>query len=597
MDHRLFSIFRSTLLLLVCQIFLVTAATAGNLGVWDGVMSDDPSEEHSYTFTTEQDGTVTFVITMAPTMVSQYASISIIDANGEYFGKTYLTQNPKTVSYQLAPGDFSISISKGRSDIYGEYSIDAEFSAAGPNVSESENNDALTTATAMADTIVYGAIGYTRTKETYDNSDFYQIDLPGDGELTITVTSPETLTSTQNTILGIYDPAGNRLDYGFINETSENVTFRLTEGTYYLRMYLTLQGYYGGYALEFDHVEAINDSLETEINDDFSRADPVYGRVINGAIGYNREEISDERDIDVEDWFEFEFEGGDATFKVTVPESLASSNTTFSVFDSTGSRIDFMYLSTTEKTLNISDLDSGTYYISVYISRWGSYWGGYTIGISGTSTRVNISGMDLNGGQLPEANTPFTVTADAAHIDGYTLYYKFYYRANYGTVDYDTSTWNVVQDYSTSDSAQFNFSEDGDYIIVIRAVTDPNNESTALPIVGQAITVGNPGKVFIDSLYHDAVSGIRPNVPVTFTVQASTESGDTIYYQFYYCANYGTSDYETTPWTKVRSYTTDNTCSFTFPTAGDYIVVVRAVTDPENEPASLPIIGCTVNVN
>ncbi len=46
----------------------------------------------------------------------------------------------------------------------------------------------------------------------------------------------------------------------------------------------------------------------------------------------------------------------------------------------------------------------------------------------------------------------------------------------------------------------------------------------------------------------------------------------------------------------LQAYSTSNTCQYTFPSQGDYVVVVRAVTDPENEPDALPITGQTVSV-
>jgi hypothetical protein len=79
-------------------------------------------------------------------------------------------------------------------------------------------------------------------------------------------------------------------------------------------------------------------------------------------------------------------------------------------------------------------------------------------------------------------------------------------------------------------------------------------------------------------------------------VNASNSSGGDIYYKWFYCANYGTPEYDSSPWVVVQNYSTDNTCHYTFPSTGKYIIVVRAVTDPNNEPGKLPIIGSVVDV-
>jgi hypothetical protein len=84
---------------------------------------------------------------------------------------------------------------------------------------------------------------------------------------------------------------------------------------------------------------------------------------------------------------------------------------------------------------------------------------------------------------------------------------------------------------------------------------------------------------------------------VTYSVSATSESTQTLYYQFYYRANYGNSNYENTQWTVMQPYSTSSTCDYVFPEPGEYIVVARAVKDPSNEPAALPITGTYVNVN
>lgn len=216
---------------------------------------------------------------------------------------------------------------------------------------------------------------------------------------------------------------------------------------------------------------------------------------------------------------------------------------------------------------------------------------------SSTGSSVCIKSMTVSPTTNAQVGSPVTVTVDASSSGGQSVYYKFFYCGNYGTASYDTSPWVVVQNYSTTNSANFNFPSAGNYIIVVRAVTDPNNEPVDFSIIGEAVTVGNSNQVIISSFTSNVTPSTKALDTVTFTASARTQSGAPIYYEFYYCGNYGTNSYASTPWTKVQSYSTNNSCPITFPSAGNYVVVVRAVTNPSSQPAALPIVGTVVRVN
>ncbi|MFH0725056.1 MAG: YbhB/YbcL family Raf kinase inhibitor-like protein [Pseudomonadota bacterium] len=230
--------------------------------------------------------------------------------------------------------------------------------------------------------------------------------------------------------------------------------------------------------------------------------------------------------------------------------------------------------------------------LNYYYNRWVANQGT----VVPSCEKVNISRIQVSPTTSPQLNAPLTVTVTASCAGGNPIYYKFYYRANYGTSAYDTSEWVVVQDYSTSNSAPYSFAEAGNYIIVVRAVTDPANEPQALPIIGQVVTVSDSSQIVITALSSNSTSLPTVGQTVTYTATASAPSGSDVYYRFYYCAAYGTNAYDTTPWTLVQDYSTSHSCAYTFPAAGDYIVVARAVTTPDSEPAALPIIGGVVSV-
>ena len=195
-----------------------------------------------------------------------------------------------------------------------------------------------------------------------------------------------------------------------------------------------------------------------------------------------------------------------------------------------------------------------------------------------------------------ETSAPVTISVSVLGTSGETLYYKFFCRANYGTATYEASPWVVMQEYSTSSTCQYTFPDDGLYIVVVRTVTDPNDEPADLPIIGGVVAIGSSGQILLSGLSSDAGGDVTLGNTATYTVSGSISTGDTIYYKWFYRAGYGTSDYDSSPWVVAQDYSTSNSCGFSFPSAGKYIVVVRAVTDPNNEPADLPIIGGVVTV-
>jgi hypothetical protein len=132
-------------------------------------------------------------------------------------------------------------------------------------------------------------------------------------------------------------------------------------------------------------------------------------------------------------------------------------------------------------------------------------------------------------------------------------------------------------------------------VVVVRAVEDPSSEPAALPIIGGTVTVGEEGINF-PALTTNLSGPAQVGQAVIFTVNAVSSDGQDIYYKFYYCGNYGTSAYDTSPWVVMQDYSQQNSCTHSFTSAGNYVVVVRAVTDPTDEPTYPPIIGGVVTV-
>ncbi|MFH0731128.1 MAG: hypothetical protein V2B19_32890 [Pseudomonadota bacterium] len=200
--------------------------------------------------------------------------------------------------------------------------------------------------------------------------------------------------------------------------------------------------------------------------------------------------------------------------------------------------------------------------------------------------------MDVSGSFT--ANEPMTVTVSSSSPVGKTVYYRYFYRADYGSSAYDTAPWVVMREYSTENTCEYTFPAAGSYIVVVRMVADPGNEPADLPIVGGVVTIGETANPRISGLSSGVAGPTQPNVPVTYTIDTDSR-GNGAYYKWFYRAGYGTAEYEEMPWIMVKDYSTDTSCDYTFPSEGSYIVVVRAVTDPTHEPEDLPITGAVVH--
>ncbi len=197
---------------------------------------------------------------------------------------------------------------------------------------------------------------------------------------------------------------------------------------------------------------------------------------------------------------------------------------------------------------------------------------------------LNITGTFASG-------TPVTVSVTATSTAREEIYYKFYYCPNYGTAEYATSPWVVMQEYSTESTCEYTFPGDGNYIVVVRTVADPTNEPENFPIIGGVVSIGATTNPNVIELSTDGVGPVAPDSEVTYTIDASSSDDADLYYKWFYQAVSDTDTEDESPWVVVQDYSTSNTCEYTFPEEGKYVVVVRAVSDPDNEPEDFPIVG------
>ena len=133
------------------------------------------------------------------------------------------------------------------------------------------------------------------------------------------------------------------------------------------------------------------------------------------------------------------------------------------------------------------------------------------------------------------------------------------------------------------------------------AITDSN---TDVEIIGLSINITNEVdnndstcKIDINSL---KISGTREvGSPVTFTIDSSNSCSDTANYKFSYHEGYGSEAYDGLHWSSLTSseYQSENNATFTFDSAGKYIVVIWAKNLTSDSNIGVEMIGVSVDID
>ena len=129
---------------------------------------------------------------------------------------------------------------------------------------------------------------------------------------------------------------------------------------------------------------------------------------------------------------------------------------------------------------------------------------GFSVDITqpgGSTCPVDMKGMSVTGVMSP--GLPVTIKVDAIKRCTGQVYYKYFYRAKYGTADYNTSPWvsMTTTDYVTVSEIEYAFPEAGNYIVVVWAFGDPNTlDTVSVPIIGGSVSVTNssPPNILFD---------------------------------------------------------------------------------------------------
>ena len=240
------------------------------------------------------------------------------------------------------------------------------------NISENEpNNDFEHSQQVDVNTTVNASLGYV-VNETTDQYDYYAIQLPDDGVLTVTTCSDASLRLGNLVVStwadGTFKERGYKdMDgYGEEGRKESWIINDMKAGTYYFK----LEHYRGeGNYTIFFQFTASPYANDKEPNDDFSQAQPIaLGQDMEGHLGFHNNTLKN-NDIDTYDWYRIDLPA-DGTLDIQTTTETAL-------------RLDYLhigilkdgdFLSRNNKdmdanekdttiTFTISDLAKGTYYI------------------------------------------------------------------------------------------------------------------------------------------------------------------------------------------------------------------------------------------
>ena len=273
-----------------------------------------------------KDGKAQFEFRSAPTLTVGYVELCALNAEGTDVmrrGGQWLDHPDSTLVFEVPncqAGTYYFYMP--RRGGYGIYHLTYRFI---PPVTDSdpELNDTWQTATPLSDGVLQDShLGYAYNTNT-DVADWYSIEVPEDGKLTVITRSSQTLTIGYAELCALNADQtdvqrrnGKWLDYR--DSTLVFETPNVSAGTYYL--YMPLRGGYGTYTVT-SYFTGHSAEADPEPNDEWLAATPLrQGPAVTGQLGYDYNNTKD-----VKDWY-----------KLNVPEEgkitlIISSETTLTL--------------------------------------------------------------------------------------------------------------------------------------------------------------------------------------------------------------------------------------------------------------------------
>lgn len=343
-----------------------------------------------------KDGKVQFEFRSAPTLTVGFVELCALNAEGTDVNR----QNGQWLDYPDSTMVFETSNCQAgtyylympRRGGYGIYHLTYRFIAPATD-SDPEPNDEWQAATQLADGVLMNShLGYAYNTNN-DTKDWYSIEVPEDGKLTIITRSSSTLTIGFAELCALNADQsdvqrrnGMWLDYR--DSTLVFETPNVSAGTYYL--YMPLRGGYGTYTVT-SYFTGHSAEADPEPNDDWQAATPLrQGPAVTGQLGYDYNNTKD-----VKDWYKLNVpEEGRITLTISSEETLTIGFGEIMVpnADATGTnRREGMWLDQPGDTLTftLNNAAAGDYYL--YLPLRGGY-GTYSLQYTFTPCAMSNDG-------------------------------------------------------------------------------------------------------------------------------------------------------------------------------------------------------------
>lgn len=233
------------------------------------------------------------------------------------------------------------------------------------------------------------------------------------------------------------------------------------------------------------------------------------------------------------------------------------------------------------------------------LAGWLFLSGLFLSGLVHADCQINVDGMTITGTQA--AGSQLTFSVNASDSCSKTLYYRFSMHPYYGESGYDGKQWQsmTATEWVSTASVNYTFSSPGKYIVVVWVSASTTSvDATGITIFGCSVDVtATTPKTTITGFGSSGTA--MAGSAMTFTANAQNSASQALYYRFSVHPYYGTSGYDGRHWQSMTSteWVSGNSISYTFGTAGKYIVVVWVSTTTTTvSPTGIPIIGWSVDV-
>lgn len=347
-----------------------------------------------------EDGKLTFEARSSSTLTLGFCTLNTLNSDGTEVAQRngmWFDKRDANIVFEIpdvSAGTYYFRVP--RYGGYGNYSLTYYFTSHAAEADPEPNNTWDTATELKAGPTITGQLGYDY-QNTKDVEDWYVMDVPEEGIITLTVWSEETLKigfATINSLnadgIELSQRSGQWLD-----NPGDTLTMTLSNaaaGNYYLR--LPQYSGYGTYHLRYNFTPCskLNDA---EPNDTWDTASEIVRGVTNDArLGYDYNSS-----MDTKDWFRFDVpEEGVVTVTVHSEKTLRIGFGEIKTLNAEGTELSqragrWFDIADSTLVLTLPNAAAGTYYL--YLPQYSGY-GGYTIRYDFTPCAIanDVAGND-----------------------------------------------------------------------------------------------------------------------------------------------------------------------------------------------------------